>query len=101
MWGKHKWSDYSGKTIDGSFYMAVALFAANFGLALFLNSSYLQFVILLFDDTFIVPDLLCGFFARIFLRRFDDAIRQPFEYNFLLLHLLNRAQLLHGDDILN
>ena len=26
MWGKHKWSKYSGKTIDGSFYMVVALF---------------------------------------------------------------------------
>jgi hypothetical protein len=44
MWGKQKWSDYSGKTIDGSTYMGLGLLAANFILSLLFHPSSLQFV---------------------------------------------------------
>ena len=44
LWGKQKWSDYSGKTIDGSTYMGLGLLAANFILSLLFHPSYLQFV---------------------------------------------------------
>lgn len=43
-WGQSRWSVYSKKTIDGSFYMILALFGSYFILALTLHPIYINFV---------------------------------------------------------